>query len=218
MAIEGLAAPHCWLRREALMRSIAKLGMVAVAAILAGCQLTGAYRDAMYAASATPYTDQIQPRPVYFPYIFQFPDNTMFFYPIYDDNPPHSDLKLNSISCFGRTDGTVGVIANVQNLGSSLIPAIPYYFGDMGVFRVLANVTTVSGGQEELSGVQYVLVGVGGTVSVPLTTTRAKAGDIVRIDVIVDPEHIVPDPLRDNNVLSWTGTMQSASPQCTAMR
>ena len=78
--------------------------------------------------------------------------------------------------------------------------------------------TTVGGGQEELTGVQYVLVGVGKTVSVPLTSTRAKATDIVRIDVIVDPEHIVPDPLRDNNVLSWSGVMQSASPQCTAMR
>lgn len=200
------------------MRSIAKLGMIAIAAVLAGCQFTGAYRDAMYAASASAYTDEIRPRPVYFPYAFEFPDNTMYFYPIYNDDPPHSDLKLNSISCYGSANGTVGVIANVQNLGSSLIPAIPYYYGDLGAFRVLANVMTVGGGQEELTGVQYVLLGVGKTVSVPLTSTRAKAADIVRIDVIVDPEHIVPDPLRDNNVLSWSGTMQSASPQCTAMR
>ena len=200
------------------MRSIGKLGMIVIAAMLAGCQLTGAYRDAMYAKSASAYTDEIRPRPVYFPYILQFPDNTMYFYPIYDDDPPHSDLKLNSISCYGRADGTVGVIANVQNLGSSLIPAVPYFYGDMGVFRVLANVTTASGAQEELAGVQYVLLGVGSGASVPLTSTRAKAADIVRIDVIVDPEHIVPDPLRDNNVLSWSGTMQAGSPQCTAMR
>jgi hypothetical protein len=200
------------------MRSIAKLGMIAIAAMLAGCQLTGAYRDAMYAASASAYTDEIRPRPVYFPYILEFPDNTMYFYPIYNDDPPHSDLKLNSISCYGRGDGTVGVIANVQNLGSSLIPASPWLLGELGAFRVLANVTTANGGQEELTGVQWVLLGVGRAVSVPLTSTRAKAADIVRIDVIVDPEHIVPDPLRDNNVLSWSGAMQSASPQCTAMR
>jgi hypothetical protein len=40
----------------------------------------------------------------------------------------------------------------------------------------------------------------------------------VRIDVVADPDRIVPDPLRDNNVLSWTGTMQPTSPQCTVMR
>ena len=67
------------------MRSIAKLGMVAVAATLVGCQFTGAYRDAQYAASATAYTDEIKPRPVYVPYIISFPDNTMYFYPIYEE-------------------------------------------------------------------------------------------------------------------------------------
>jgi hypothetical protein len=59
---------------------------------------------------------------------------------------------------------------------------------------------------------------VGGAVTLVLAPTRAPAGDIVRIDVVADPDHIVPDPLRDNNVLSWTGTMQPTNPQCTVMR
>jgi hypothetical protein len=200
------------------MRSIVRFALVAVAAVLAGCQITGAYRDAKYAESASAYTGDIPPKPVYFRYVMEFPDNTMYFFPIFDDNPPHSDLKLNSFRCFGREDGTVGVVANVQNLGSSVVPAIPFFFGDRGTLRVAAIVTTAQGASEELSGVQYVPMTVSGTVDIPLTSTRAKAGEIVRIDVVVDPDHIVPDPLRDNNVLSWSGTMQSAGPQCTAMR
>ena len=27
----------------------------------------------------------------------------------------------------------------------------------------------------------------------------------MRIDVVADPDRVVPDPLRDNNVLSWRG-------------
>ena len=186
--------------------------------LLAGCQFTGAYRDAWYEQSASVYTGDIPPHPVYFRYVMEFPDNTMYFFPIFDDNPPHSDLKLNSFRCFGREDGTVGVIANVQNLGSTIVPAIPFFYGERGALRVAATVTTTQGAIEELTGVQYAPMTVAGTVSIPLTSTRARAEEIVRIDVVVDPDHIVPDPLRDNNALSWSGTMQSASPQCTAMR
>ena len=200
------------------MRSIVRFALITAAAVLAGCQFTGAYRDAWYEQSATAYTSEIQPRPVYFRYVMEFPDNTMYFFPIFDDNPPHSDLKLNSFRCFGREDGTVGVIANVQNLGSSIVPAIPFFYGERGALRVAATVTTTQGVSEELSGVQYVPMTVAGTVDIPLTSTRVKAEEIVRIDVVLDPDHIVPDPLRDNNVLSWSGTMQSASPQCMAMR
>jgi hypothetical protein len=192
--------------------------MVGAAALLAGCQFTGAYRDAWYAQSASPYTSDIPPHPVYFRYVMEFPDNTMYFFPIFDDSPPHSDLKLNSFRCFGREDGTVGVVASVQNLGSTVVPAIPFFYGDRGALRVTATVTTAQGASEELSGVQYAPLTVAGTVNIALTSTRARAEEIVRIDVVVDPDHIVPDPLRDNNVLSWSGTMQSAGAQCIAMR
>ena len=199
------------------MRSIAKIGMVAVAVTLAGCQISGAYRDASFAASATPYTDEIPPRPVYVPYVLTFPDNTMYFYPIFDDQPRHSDLKLNSMLCVAGSDGFVVVAANVQNLGSTIIPNLPLN-GDLGAFRVGAIVTTASGVRDEVYATQYVPLTVGGAVTLVLAPTRAPAGDIVRIDVVADPDRIVPDPLRDNNVLSWTGTMQPTSPQCTVMR
>lgn len=199
------------------MRSIAKIGMVAVAVTLAGCQISGAYRDASFAASATPYTDEIPPRPVYVPYVLTFPDNTMYFYPIFDDQPRHSDLKLNSMLCVAGSDGFVVVAANVQNLGSTIIPNLPLN-GDLGAFRVAAIVTTASGVRDEVYATQYVPLTVGGAVTLVLAPTRAPAGDIVRIDVVADPDRIVPDPLRDNNVLSWTGTMQPTSPQCTVMR
>ncbi len=200
------------------MRSIAKLGLVAVALTVAGCQISGAYRDASYAASATPYTDAIPPRPVYFPYVLSFPDNTMYFYPIFDDQPRHSDLKLNSMRCVVGNDGFVVVAANVQNLGSSVIPNIPFFNGDLGSFRVGATVTAASGARDEVYATQNIPLTVGGTVTLVLAPTRVPAADIVRIDVVADPDRIVPDPLRDNNVLSWSGTMQAASPQCTAMR
>ena len=200
------------------MRSIAKLGMVAVAATLVGCQFTGAYRDAQYAASATAYTDEIKPRPVYVPYIISFPDNTMYFYPIYDDQPPHSDLKLHSMSCIAGNDGFVVVAANVKNLGSNIVPPIPLLSGDLGAFRIGATVTTASGVREQVYATQYVPLTVGATVTLVLSPLRAPAGDIVRIDVEADPDRIVPDPLRDNNTLTWQGTMLAASPQCTVMR
>jgi hypothetical protein len=200
------------------MRSIARFGMVAIAVTLAGCQISGAYRDASYAASATAYTDEIPPRPAYFRYVMTFPDDTMYFYPIFDDQPPHSDLKLNSIGCIAGSDGFVVIAANVQNLGSTIIPAIPFFNGDLGAFRVAATVTSASGARDEVSAVQNVPMTVGGTSLLVLAPTRVPAGDIVRIDVVADPDRIVPDPLRDNNILSWTGTMQPASPQCTVMR
>src|SRR5258706_1975304 len=138
------------------MRSIAKFGMVVAAAMLGGCQFTGTYRDAVYAASATAYTDEIKPRPVYVPYIISVPDNTMYFYPIYDDQPPHADLRLNSMSCVAGVDGFVIVAANVKNLGSNIVPPIPLLSGDLGAFRVGATVTTVSGAREQVYATDFV--------------------------------------------------------------
>jgi hypothetical protein len=44
------------------------------------------------------------------------------------------------------------------------------------------------------------------------------ANDVVAITVVVDPDRVVPDPQRDNNVLFWQGTMQASNPQCTVAR
>ena len=203
------------------MRSIAgfaTLGLVTIAAALAGCQFTGAYRDAAYTSSASKYTDEIPPRPVYPRYVMTFPDDTMYFYPTFNDGPPHADLKLNSIGCVVGSDGKVVVAANVKNLGSSIVAAIPLLSGDRGAFRVGAIVTTASGAREDAYATQYVPLTVAGTVTLVLSPLRAPANEIVRIDVEADPDRIVPDPLRDNNVLSWQGTMQASNPQCTVIR
>jgi hypothetical protein len=200
------------------MRLIAKFAMVLAAVILAGCQFTGAYRDAEYATSSSAYTDEIKPRPVYVPFVIGIPDNTMYFYPIFDDQPPHADLKLNGMSCIAGTDGFVVVAANVKNLGSHIIAPMALLSGDLGSFRVGATVTTASGNREQVYATDFVPLTVGGVVTLVLSPIRFPAGEIVRIDVEADPDRVVPDPLRDNNTLTWQGTMQAASPQCTAMR
>ena len=43
------------------------------------------------------------------------------------------------------------------------------------------------------------------------------ASEVVRIDVVADPDRVVPDPLRDNNVLSWQGNMRPL-PDCSVDR
>jgi len=118
------------------MRWIATLGTIAVTAALAACQFTGAYRDAHYAMSADPYTAEIPPRPVYPAYVLTFPDDTMFFYPIYQDTPRHADLKLDSMRCVVDSTGHLFVAASVKNLGSNIIPAIPLLSNELGAFRV----------------------------------------------------------------------------------
>src|ERR1051326_7356800 len=123
------------------MRCTAILGTVAVVAMLAGCQITGAYHDAGYRNSTNPYIADIPPRPVYPQYVLTFPDETMYFYPMYQDEPRHADLKIEGMRCVTDSTGHVVVAANVKNLGSNIIPAIPLLSGDMGAFRVGATVT-----------------------------------------------------------------------------
>jgi hypothetical protein len=48
--------------------------------------------------------------------------------------------------------------------------------------------------------------------------TRYFAQDVTRIEVLVDPDQVVPDPIRVNNVLSWQGTMNPDSPNCDVVR
>jgi len=200
------------------MRSIVTLGMVAFAAALAGCQFTGAYHDAGYRLSSDPYTGEIPPRPVYPQYVLTFPDDTMYFYPMYQDEPRHADLKLDAMSCVAGNDGHLIIAASVRNLGSNIVPAIPLLSNDVGAFRIGATVTTASGAHESVYATQYVPMTVAKTVTLVLAPLATPTGEIVRIDLEADPDRIVPDPLRDNNLLSWQGTMQAADPQCTVRR
>jgi hypothetical protein len=65
----------------------------------------------------------------------------------------------------------------------------------------------------------YVPLSVAKQVEMKFTPTQALASDVVRIDVVADPDRVVPDPLRDNNVLSWRGSMRAgASPDCGTYR
>lgn len=200
------------------MRCIGTLAMTAFAGLLAGCVYTGAYRDAGYHLSGDPYTAEIPPRPVYPQYVLTFPDETMYFYPIYQDEPRHADLKLNSMVCAVGSDGFLVVGANVQNLGSNIVPAIPLLSGDRGAFRVVATATTANGGHEQVYATDYVPLTVTGAVTLVTAPFTAPPADIVRIDVEADPDRVVPDPLRDNNVLSWQGAMTASAADCSVRR
>jgi hypothetical protein len=59
---------------------------------------------------------------------------------------------------------------------------------------------------------------VSSTVTLALNSPRAYAEDVTRIDVVADPDRVVPDPVRENNVLSWRGRMSSATAGCTVER
>ena len=49
-------------------------------------------------------------------------------------------------------------------------------------------------------------------------TVEIKSKDVQRIDVLVDPDQVVPDPVRQNNALSWKGTMNGDNPSCDVVR
>lgn len=195
------------------MRSIAHWGLVAVAVVLAGCQITP-YGENQRIRYTTWSDADLQLRPVRFPIQFAFPDETMFFYPIYD-NPPRADLNLRAISCTTLGDGTLLVTAKVQNMGADVVTATA--LGDFAPFRVLAIVTNANGLREDVSTAQVVPLTVASTVSLAMNTT-GQAADVTRIDVVADPDRIVPDPIRDNNVLSWQGRMGATGAQCNVVR
>lgn len=195
------------------MRSIAHWGLVAVAVALAGCQITP-YGENQRIRFTTWSDADLQLRPVRFPIQYSFPDETMFFYPIYD-NPPRADLNLRAISCTTLGDGTLLVTAKVQNMGADVVTNTAR--GDFAPFRVLATVTNANGQREDVSAAQVVPLTVASTVSLAMNTTF-QAADVTRIDVVADPERIVPDPIRDNNVLSWQGRMGATGAQCNVVR
>jgi hypothetical protein len=196
------------------MRSTARWGLFAAATLLAGCQINPYGENQRFAT----WSDaDIQPRTVRFPILLSFPDETMYFYPIYD-NVPRADLNLRAISCARQDDGTLVVTARVQNMGADIITNTPLLTGEVAAFRVSAIVTTADGAREDVSAAQIVPLTVASTVTLAMNSTRAQASDVTRIDVVADPDRIVPDPVRENNILSWQGRMDGAGAQCNVER
>ena len=195
------------------MRSIARIGLLAAIAALAGCESLPYGGDRF---STTVY-DEVPARPIRFPTKLTYPDNTMFGFAIYDDDP-RADLRLDSISCRRGDDGRLVVLASVRNMGADDIYRVPFYSGDMAAFRVAATVTTAAGAQERFEAVRYLRLNVASNAVLALNSTIIPAADVTRIDVVADPDRIVPDPIRDNNVLSWRGANDRANPQCDARR
>jgi hypothetical protein len=196
------------------MRSIAGVGLIAMAAMITGCQIVPTTDNRFTLANEA----ELTPRYVRFPFIMSYPDNTMFFYPMYEQ-PPRADLNLRGIDCQTRADGTLAIVARVQNMGSDIIAAVPLSItADVGAFRVAARVTATNGTQESVQAVQIVPLTVSSTVILALNSTQAMASDVARIDVVVDPDRFVPDPIRDNNVLTWQGHISADNPRCQVER
>jgi hypothetical protein len=202
------------------MRTLIALMLAGAAGLLAGCVYTGFY-EANGASVTSPWSDSPTPHKVYFPYVLKYPDETDYFIPMWvgSEQPPHSDLALVSFDCNARSDGSLALTAYVRNQGSTVVPSIPFLDGFMGAFRVTAVVTTRDGERESIDGVRRTPLTVPDTVDIALgPTTRARASEVVGIDMVVDPDRVVPDPLRDNNVLSWKGAMLPANPVCSVVR
>jgi len=196
------------------MRRIAQLGLIAAVTVLAGCQIRPYGENQRFST----WSDaDIQPRVVRFPILLTFPDETMYFYPIYD-NLPRSDLNLRAMSCTSLDDGTLVVTVRVQNMGADIIANTPLLTGEFAAFRVSATVTTANGAREDVSTAQIVPLTVAATVSLAMNPTRVQAADVTRIDVVADPDRIVPDPVRENNTLSWQGRMEATGAQCSVER
>jgi len=199
------------------MRSMLNLGLAALTALVAGCccQVVGYAGNPKF---SDPFqNDLIGPTIPNFPVVLNFPDETMYFFPIFDDRRS-SDLALLGMQCAALDDGRLVVIARVENLGSSPVSPSPFTSGELSALRVAAFVTTASGAQERVDGTSMLPLTVAGTVNLATIPTRAPASEVVRIDVVADPDRIVPDPLRDNNVLSWQGNMRPESVDCRIER
>jgi hypothetical protein len=199
------------------MRLLAAMGLLWVAVMLSGCQINPS--SSYWATSdASNYGDVMAMQDSYRPpYILSYPDETMFFFPIYG-RPFRSDLSLRAMSCSKAGDGTLVVRVSVQNMGADIIPAREQLTGDVASFRVVALVTWAGGAQQEVSSSVPTTMGVSSTFAMDLTKTRYFAKDVQRIDVLVDPDRVVPDPVRANNALTWTGTMNGDAPSCDVVR
>jgi hypothetical protein len=200
------------------MRLLAAIGLFLAAAILAGCQTMSSPDQKFSSPIFADYSGierwQDRDRP---PYVFTYPDDTMFFYPIYRGEL-RSDLNLRSISCSRASDGSLVVNARVSNMGADIVPTIMQLTGDLGAFRILAVVTWTGGVQQEVDVMVPIPMSVPSTVEYSLKRTRYFAADVTRIDVVADPDRVVPDPVRLNNVLTWQGKMNGDNPNCDVVR
>lgn len=201
------------------MRLLAATGLFSVALVLSGCQINPSpdsrFSSPVFNDFADAMTWQERDRPQY---ILSYPDETMFFFPIYG-RPPRADLNLRSMSCSKASDGTLIVSVKVQNMGADIIPPREQVTtGDVASFRVVARVTWAGGAQQEVSSSLPIPMGVSATFAMNMARTRYFAKDVQRIDVLVDPDQVVPDPVRMNNALTWTGTMNGDAPSCDVVR
>jgi len=196
------------------MRKLVQLGLIAGVILLAGCQIRSYGENQRFST----WSDaDIQLRTVRFPTMLTFPDETMYFYPIYD-SPPRADLNLRAISCTRLDDGTLVVTVRVQNMGADIVANTALLTGDLAAFRVVATVTTANGAREDVAVAQVVPLTVASTVSLAMNPTLLQAADVTRIEVVADPDRIVPDPVRENNNLTWEGRMDATSVQCNVER
>ena len=196
------------------MRKIVQLGLVAGVILLAGCQIRSYGENQRFST----WSDADIPlRAVRFPTMLTFPDETMYFYPIYD-SLPRADLNLRAISCTRLDDGTLVVTVRVQNMGADIVANTALLTGDLAAFRVVATVTTANGAREDVGVAQVVPLTVASTVSLAMNPTLLQAADVTRIEVVADPDRVVPDPLRENNALTWEGRMDATSVQCNVVR
>ncbi len=200
------------------MRLLAAMGLLTATALLAGCQINPSPDTRFSSPIFYDFSDtmavQDRDRP---PYVLSYPDETMFFYPIYP-RPLRADLNLRSMSCSRASDGTLIVSVKVQNMGADIIPPREQLWGEIASFRVVARVTWVGGIQEEVSYSLPMTMGVSAAFALDLSRTHYFAQYVQRIDVLVDPDQVVPDPVRQNNALTWQGTMNGDSPSCDVGR
>jgi hypothetical protein len=172
------------------MRSLSGLVVVAVFASLAGC-------------GGRPY-------PTY-------PDRTHFGFPP-EDIPLRSDVNLQQISCDVLPNGRLALYASVLNQGGDIIATQELMSGDRGSFRVVATLTAADGSQETIEAPVIRAMRVTDVADIRLRGMRMPTDQIKAIEVVADPDRVVPDPVRQNNRLQWKGTLDPASPQCTVAR
>jgi hypothetical protein len=103
-------------------------------------------------------------------------------------------------------------------MGADIVSNTALLTGDLAAFRVVATVTTASGAREDVSVAQVVPLTVASTVSLAMNPTLLQAADVTRIEVVADPDRVVPDPVRENNTLTWQGRMDATSVQCRVER
>ena len=200
------------------MRTQWAVAVAAATALLTGCVITPMTQSEFSSPFFTNFANVASSENQYPPpYVLSYPDETMYFYRIWQYHP-RADLNLRAICCARTTDGALVVTASVQNMGADVVPTVPNFNGELASFRITALVTWADGTKQEVEAFVPVPMAVTGTVDQRLARTRYLFNDVRRIDVVADPDRIVPDPVRLNNVLTWQGTMSGDTPSCEVVR